>query len=76
MQTTTIKIYSEDLRWWKMCCTIKGKNSQDCFREFRDQVKLKKQAVLYQTLPMPSDFKKKLEGKRIDKSKLALKVYK
>jgi hypothetical protein len=75
MKTTTIKIYSEDLRWWKVCCESKRKNSQETFSEFRQSVRLQKNREYYLSLPMPSDYKRKLEGKRIDKSKVATKIY-
>jgi hypothetical protein len=26
-ETTTIKIYKDNLGWWKICCKVKGKNS-------------------------------------------------
>lgn len=69
-EITTIKIYSEDLKWWKLCCKIKLKNSCDCFNEFRNIVKLKKQSDFYNSLPMPSDYKRKLDGKRLNINKI------
>lgn len=75
-KTTTIKINIEDLRWWRLCCKSKGKNSQDCFGYFRQSVKQHKQKEFYLSLPMPSDYKRRLEGKHIDKSKVAPKIYK
>jgi hypothetical protein len=71
--TTTIKIYKDHLKWWKLCCKVKNKNSQECFAELREAVKLKKQAIVYQSLPMPSDYKRKLEGKRLNKYRLKIK---
>ena len=75
-QITTIKIYSEDLNWGKLCCKVKLKNSCDCFKEFRNIVKLKKQSEFYNSLPMPSDYKRKLDGKRLNINKINKKYTK
>jgi hypothetical protein len=77
LETTTIKIYKKHLRWWNLCCKVKNKNSQECFAEFRESVKLKKQEEIYKSLPMPNDYKRPLENvKLLNKNKIEKKYIK
>jgi hypothetical protein len=68
--TTTIEIPASCHLWWRSCCKAKGVSSQKLFMEFREVVRRKKQQEFYQSLVMPSDYKKDkpLSGKKIDKS--------
>jgi hypothetical protein len=68
-EITTIKIYKENLFWWKRCCKIKGFNSMKMFAEIERQCKLHHQRKTYEELPMPSDFKKPLQGIKLSKDK-------
>ena len=67
MKTTTIKIYSDNLPWWRACCKAKKLTSEKMFAAFRDAVKNKKQNAFYLTLPQISNYIKPLSGKRIEK---------
>ena len=64
---TTIKIDKDDLEWWKRCCKVKGMTSWEVFSEIRRQCKLHHQRELYNSLPMPSDYKKPLRNIKLDK---------
>jgi len=67
MNTTTIKIYKNDLSWWKMCCEVKDKNSQDVFSEFKLKVNMKHEQKFYDSLPKPNNYHKPLEYKKLNK---------
>lgn len=76
MKTSTIKVSDKSRLWWKRCCDRLGMNSVDAFDTFMLKVQEHQRYEFFNSLPMPNDYKKRLEGKRIDKSRVVVKVYK
>jgi NRPS condensation-like uncharacterized protein len=72
MKKTTIEIYADDmptLKAWKKSYKV---SMADFIRAWIATVKQHKQREFYNSLPMPSDFRKvlPLQGKHIDKCKV------
>jgi hypothetical protein len=76
MKTSTIKVSDKSRLWWKRCCDRLEMNSVEAFDTFMLKVQEHKRNEFFKSLPMPHDFKKRLEGKRIDKSQVTKEVYK
>jgi hypothetical protein len=70
METTTIRINSADLQWWKDSCLIKNMDSPELFSGLREAVKNGKRQEFYKGLVMPSGYKKPLASVRVDKKSL------
>jgi hypothetical protein len=68
-EITTIKIFKENLVWWKRCCKVKGLSSMKMFAEIERQCRLHHQRKIYEELPMPSDYKKPLQDIKLTKDK-------
>jgi len=66
--STTIKIRHDDLAWWKDCCRKLKLNSVDAFSRLKRAVQLKQQNSFFMSLKMPSNYKKPLCGKSIQKT--------
>jgi hypothetical protein len=74
VKTSTIKVYSEDLRWINDCCKKKNCNQQELIRKIKVAVESKHAQEFYLSLPRVSNFRKPLRDIKIDKnSKLKLK---
>ena len=76
METTTIKVSKDFAVWWKRCCKAKKLNSVEFGEKLMEVCQLKKQAAFYLEMAMPSKYKKPLAGIHIEKSTVAMKVYK
>ena len=72
MNFTTIKISRDDLQWWKECCEKLDMNSSEAFSKLKRSVMLKLQNKFFESLPMPSNYKKPLSNIKIDKCKISI----
>lgn len=67
-EKTTITIYKENLSVWKEWLKIKEMNSAEFIEALMVHVKHHKQKELYNSLSMPHNFHKTLEGIKITKN--------
>ena len=64
---STISILKLDLQIINKWCKLKNMNQFELIHEWINQVKLKKQSEFYNSLSMPSNFRKPLINIKIDK---------
>jgi hypothetical protein len=68
MTSTTIEINSIDLSWWEDCKKKLKMNSKEVFALIKKRVEERKQQLLYDALPRPSNYVKPLSCVKINKN--------
>lgn len=72
-EQTTIRIFKDQIPWIKKCCKVLKMGTAELIQEWERQVKMKKQQIFYNGLPMPIKFVKPLLGVKINKKYIKLR---